>query len=166
MPCLVIIAGRSLPPNTWFSSQPGLGDPSFKPTPMPTARAYLAAAPLGTGLAGVFGGHNGSSFLSTNEVYDYSTNTWTSRASMPTARAYLAAAPLGTGKAGVFGGYNSGYLTTNQVYDYSTNTWASKAPMPTARNYLAAASLGDGLAGVFGGYNGSSYLSTNEVYSY
>jgi hypothetical protein len=120
MPCLVIIAGRSLPPNTWFSSQPGLGDPSFKPTPMPTARSNIAAASLGNSLAGVFGGSSSSgTFRATNEVYNYNTNTWASKAPMPTARSYLAAAPLGTGLAGAFGGSSSsGYLTVNEVYSY------------------------------------------------
>ena len=121
MPCLVIIVGKSLPPNTWFSSQSGLGDPSFKPAPMPTARTYLAAAPLEPGLAGVFGGFgSNNSYLPLNEVYNYSTNTWASRASMPTGRHGLAAASLGPGLAGVFGGRdNSGnHLATNEVYSF------------------------------------------------
>ncbi len=70
MPCLVIVVGNRRSPNTWYSSQPGLGDPSFKPAPMPTARNALAAAPLGNGLAGAFGGWNGN-LLATNEVYSY-----------------------------------------------------------------------------------------------
>ncbi|WP_353955082.1 Kelch repeat-containing protein [Thermus thermophilus] len=121
---------------------------------MPTARTALAAAPLGNGIAGVFGGNSSSSSqLQTNEVYSYATNTWSTRAPMPTARNYLAAASLGNGIAGVFGGNSSSssQLQTNEVYSYATNTWSTKAPMPTARAYLAAAPLGDGIAGVFGG---------------
>ncbi len=119
MPCLVIVIGARRPPNTWYSSRPGFGDPSFKPAPMPTPRSSLAAAPLGPGLAGVFGGFNGSSgVLATNEVYDYGTNTWASKAPMPTARNVLAAVSLGSGLAGTFGGGNSGFLTTNEVYLY------------------------------------------------
>jgi hypothetical protein len=117
MPCLVIVVGNRRPPNTWYSSQPEQGDPSFKPAPMPTPRARLAAASLGPGLAGAFGGYNGN-FLATNEVYNYGTNTWASRAPMPTPRAQLAAASLGPGLAGVFGGFRSGYLTANEVYSY------------------------------------------------
>jgi hypothetical protein len=119
MPCLVIVVRNRRPQNTWYSSQPGLGDPSFKPAPMPTARLGVAAAPLGLGLTGVFGGYNGS-YLRTNEVYDYNTNTWTSKAPMPTGRERLAAAPLGPGLAGVFGGFNigSGILAANEVYSY------------------------------------------------
>jgi hypothetical protein len=85
---------------------------------MPTARYAMAAASLGTGLAGVFGGYlNGS--LTANEVYDYNTNTWASRAPMPTARYYSAAASLETGLAGVFGGYDgSNRLNVNELYAY------------------------------------------------
>jgi hypothetical protein len=120
MPCLVIVVGSRRPPNTWYSSRPGLGDPSFKPAPMPTARYALAAAPLGSGLVGVFGGNDsGGSILSANEVYNHNTNTWASRAPMPTGRYYLAAAPLEPGLAGVFGGFNgTSHLGVNELYAY------------------------------------------------
>jgi hypothetical protein len=122
MPCLVIIVGSRRSPNTWYSSRTGYGDPSFKPTPMPTARHGMAAASLGPGLAGVFGGQLE---LNVNEVYNLTTNTWSTRANMPTGRHYLAAAPLGPGLVGVFGGYNNlqSNLVINEVYNHNTNTW-------------------------------------------
>jgi len=119
MPCLVIIVGSRRLLNTWYSSQPGLGDSSFKPTPMPTGRTHLAAAPLGVGVVGVFGGWGGSGTLPTNEAYSLDTNTWSTKAPMPTARAYLAAAELGDGVAGTLGGSGSGTgMNFNEVYLY------------------------------------------------
>jgi hypothetical protein len=164
MPCLVIIVGGRASLNTWYSSQPGLGDPRFKPASMPTVRWRLAAAPLGAGVVGAFGGFNGVYYRATNEIYDHSMNTWTTRASMPTARGEIAAAPLGLGLVGVFGGTRStDILVTTEVYNYFTNTWASRASMPTGRRGLAAAPLGPGLAGVFGGLPSGNLT---EVYDY
>jgi hypothetical protein len=118
MPCLVIIVGSRRPPNTWYSSRPGLGDPAFKPAPMPTARYGLAAASLEPGLAGVFGGDLATN-ASANEVYNLNTNTWASMAPMPTGRYYVAAAPLEPGLAGVFGGFNGANgLSVNELYSY------------------------------------------------
>ncbi len=165
MPCLVVIVGGRESLNTWYSSRPGLGNAAFKPAPMPTSRWRLAAAPLGAGLIGVFGGFDGTYYLATNEVYEYAANVWTTRASMPTARTYIAAAPLGPGLAGVFGAYGSGNPDVNEVYNYASNSWASRAPMPTGRHGLAAAPLGPGLAGVFGGFRAGA-LTRNEIYDH
>jgi N-acetylneuraminic acid mutarotase len=120
-------------------------------------------------LAGVFGGvGSATNYLTTNEVYNYNTNTWATKAPMPTGRYNLAAAPLGTGLVGVFGGYGPGdtRLATNEVYNYDTNTWATKAPMPTGRSRLSAASLGSGIAGTWGGESSSGSVNVNEVYAY
>jgi hypothetical protein len=138
---------------------------------MPTGRRELAAAPLGPGLVGVFGGFAGGA-LTQNEVYDYSANSWTVRASMPTARRFLTSAPLGPGLVGVFGGIGlyGDILATNEVYNHNANAWTTRVPMPTARFELAAGPLGSGLAGVFGGrhnlYNDLHVLPQNEAYDY
>jgi len=166
MPCVVIIVGSRRLPNTWYSSRPGQGDPSFKPAPMPTARRYLAATPLGPGLAGTFGGivHDAAA---NNEVYDFNANAWMVRAPLPTARYALAAAPLGPGLAGTFGGVNdTGYLAINEVYDFNSNSWSTRAPMPTFLNLATAAPLGPGLVGAFGGRGGGGSVATTYVYSY
>jgi hypothetical protein len=85
--------------------------------PIPTARHVLAAAPLGPGLAGVFGGYGGEA---RNEAYDYNANVWSVRAPLPTGRYSLAAVELGSGVAGVFGGWVSGSGVSNvtEIYLY------------------------------------------------
>ena len=55
---------------------------------MPTARMNAGAAVLG-GKLFVVGGHGGTAYLNTVEVYDPVANAWTSRTAMPTARAAL-----------------------------------------------------------------------------
>jgi hypothetical protein len=136
---------------------------------MPTARRFLAAAPLGLGLAGVFGGIGiYGDVLATNEVYNHNINAWATRAPMPTARFELAAAPLGSGLTGVFGGRPDLYssqndMSQNEVYDHYSDTWLTRAPMPTARSGAGAAELDYGVVAVVGGSSGGD---VNEIYVY
>jgi len=128
---------------------------------MPTARYLFGMAVIGGKLYAV-GGHNGSTYINTNEEYDPVFDTWTTKAVMPTVRAMLAAAAIG-GKLYAVGGYNAVSLNTNEEYDPITNTWAIKAVMPTARYDLAAAAIGGKLYAV-GGDNGVN-LDKNEEYN-
>jgi len=135
--------------------------------PMPTERSGLAAAEIGEKLYVVGGAHwrdTGLRYLSTLEVYDPATDTWTTKRSMPTGRERLAAAEIG-GKLYVVGGSNGmAYcLSTLEVYDPATDTWTTKCPMPRGRDALAAAEIGGKLY-VVGGWSGNGYLSTLEVY--
>lgn len=91
--------------------------------------------------------------LSTLEVFDPATNTWTTRAPMPQARGGLAAAAHG-GKLYVFGGEQwvpeQKVFADAWVYDPSKDRWQALPPMPTARHGLGAATLGDRIH-LFGG---------------
>lgn len=60
---------------------------------MPTARAAFAVTQANGKLYAI-GGSGGIGGLSSVDVYDPSTNTWTTIASMPTPRAHLAAEAL------------------------------------------------------------------------
>src|SRR5262249_12590832 len=95
----------------------------------------------------------------TVEIYDPTTNSWSTGAPMPTARTGLVAAAV-NGKVYAIGGLVNGplftgaptvcsiyyyvcytftMLNTLEIYDPVTNTWTAGAPMPTARGNLAAA---------------------------
>jgi hypothetical protein len=148
---------------------------------MPTARDELAVVaarcPFGSSATCIYaiGGWNGA-FLSTNEVFNPATNTWSSLAPMPTPREGLAGAaapcPGGTIAAGcvfVFGGdNNSGILNTVEVYRTWDNTWLTLPAMPTARTELAGASArclsgsGTCLYAIDGDTLGAGVLNTNE----
>jgi N-acetylneuraminic acid mutarotase len=136
---------------------------------MPTRRTGLAVAVVNKKIYAIGGFLHTSNdaprdYLSTNEVYDPSTDSWSTKAPMPTPRAFFAAAVVNN-KIYIIGGFNnSGHISTNEVYDPSTDTWSTKAPMPTARSNLAAAVVNNIIYAI-GGLNGSADLSTNEAYN-
>ena len=131
----------------------------------------MAAA--ANGMIYVFGGGYlcGSSvcYLSANEMYNPSTNVWTSEASMPTARMWGTAQAV-NGVIYVVGGYNGSYpsgLGTVEAYNPSTNSWTEESGMPTARSGLSSAVV-NGILYTIGGYTNASALTAsvaNEAYN-
>jgi N-acetylneuraminic acid mutarotase len=126
--------------------------------PLPTARGGAGVAVV-NGLFYVMGGGWGwdsaDSELKhrTIEVYNPTTNTWTTKAQHV----------VGVfGTAGSINGkiYSAGFaaltpvLTNAEVYDPATDTWASLSPMPTGR-YLVAGGVINGKLYVAGGTDAS-----------
>jgi hypothetical protein len=106
--------------------------------------------------------------VSTLEVFDPRSNTWTTRAPMPQARGGLAAAAHG-GKLYVFGGEqwvpDQKVFADSWVYDPSKDRWDAMPPMPTARHGLGAATLNNRIH-VFGGglqVGGNAASNVHEV---
>jgi hypothetical protein len=87
---------------------------------MPTARDGLAAA-IVSGKIYAIGGANSTGYLNTVEVYDPSSDSWSTAASMPTARAGLAVIPV-DGKI-----YAIGDRRKNSA---AVNLWKSMIPVP------------------------------------
>lgn len=79
-------------------------------------------------------GNNGPKFISSAEVYNPSTNTWTKLASMSAARGCFRTEVI-NGKIYAIGGYDgsSKYLSSTEVYDPSTNVWTTLTPMSTGK---------------------------------
>ena len=163
--CIIVdkpVSGASAVGNTWA-----------KRAPMPTARGGLGVAAVngkiyaigGTDLTQRIsgGGYDSGGVVGTNEEYDPSTDTWTTKAPMPTPEAFFAIAVCHN-RIYCIGGNNNGFFRVNQVYDPSRHTWETKAPMPTARSDLQANVL-DGKIYCIGGRT-ISWVSTgvNEVY--
>jgi hypothetical protein len=90
-------------------------------------------------------------WLADVEVYDPTTDTWTTRAPMPTARMGHGAATH-DGKIYAIGGWNGALLGTCEEYDPATDTWTAKSPMPTVRYMVPCATVG-GLVHAIAGYN-------------
>lgn len=140
-----------------------------KGTPMPTPRGALTATAVGTKVYAIGGAKNPSystpelrptvpvENVATNEVYDTTTNTWSSKRPMLTARNHHGAALI-DGKIYVVGGRIgstfiiglSTNVTTNEGYDVSKDTWSSVLGMPTARSGVGVAVV-DGRMHVLGG---------------
>ena len=129
---------------------------------MNTPRVGLAAAVSG-GKIYVFGGYGKPSgyqgrYLSSGEVYDPASNSWSSVASMNSARYGLAAASTANGLIYLIGGKNSSAYppSYNEEYIPSSNTISNIAGLPSGqRSELAAVSLNSGseLIYVLGGGN-------------
>jgi hypothetical protein len=144
-----------------MSSIPG---PWSTGTPMPTARQAPAGA-LAGGLFYVMGGNTGSAVTGVVEVYNSSSNSWTSAAQMLTPRSDLGADTI-NGIIYAAGGSDasSSALDTLEAYDPNTNTWTTKASMPTARADLAVVALYGLLYAIGGRGVDGSPLTTVEAY--
>jgi hypothetical protein len=152
---------------------------------MSVPRRWAVAAPLPDGRALVAGGvyDDGDPygpgqlhFLSSAEVFDPSTNTFSSAGigSMSVPREGAVAAPLPDGRVLVAGGfYNDGttyhFLSSAEVFDPATNTFSSAGigSMSVPRTYGVAAPLPDGRVLVGGGASDlfENPLSSAEVFN-
>lgn len=142
--------------------------------PMPTPRLWLSF-----GIAAcenkifVIGGNNGengyTNYLSTNEVYDPSTDTWETKTPMPTSREWVEANVV-DGKIYVISGVTDNYSSirthVNEVYDPATDSWTEKQPVPFAV-IKGASAVVDNKSYLIGGlFNSSSSFNaiSNQIY--
>lgn len=133
-------------------------------TSMPTARQAPAGATDG-GFFYVMGGNTGSGVTGVLEVYNFSSNSWTSAAPMLTPRSDLGADTINGVIYAAGGSDSSGpALATLEAYDPTTNTWAAKASMPTPRADLAVVALHGLLYAIGGRGADGSPLATVEAY--
>ncbi|MDI3286302.1 kelch repeat-containing protein, partial [Polyangium sp. 15x6] len=105
--------------------------------------------------------------LTSAEIFDPATDTWTLVAPMATSRKGHAAALLPSGKVLVTGGVleGQGVITSAEIYDPATDTWATVAPLNEARWYHVMTALPSGRVMVSGGRTGGlNYLSSVEIY--
>jgi hypothetical protein len=114
-------------------------------------------------------------FLSLNEQFDLSSNSWVFKKAMPTPRydfaitAYQNKIYCIGGKIGIDKNANQYVLSgVNEVYDPATDTWETKAPMPTRRSGVDA-NVVNGKIYLIGGQIQSSIFdislcNLNEVY--
>jgi N-acetylneuraminic acid mutarotase len=121
----------------------------------------------------VIGGNSGPSgytnYLSTNEVYDPSTDSWETKEPMPTAREWMDANVV-DGKIYVIGGvadsFSSMLTPVNEVYDPATDSWTTLQPAPIAIDSYASAVLNNKIY-VMGGlsHNDTYGWQANQIYN-
>jgi N-acetylneuraminic acid mutarotase len=134
------------------------------------ARGFATATLLANGEVLVAGGTaNGAvaGALSSAELYDPTSNSWSPAGSMVTGRWSATAMLLPSGRVLVAGGEdaNSNDLSSAELYDPVSNTWSSAGSMANPRAYQTATLLKNGQVLVTGGRdaNGNS-LSSAELY--
>ncbi len=123
------------------------------------ARGGVVAASAGNKIL-FAGGSNIHGFSKTVDIYDVTTNVWTT-AQLSQARFELTAASAGN-KILFAGGYLDDYssVSTVDIYDVSTNTWTT-AHLSEARSHLSAASAGTKI--FFAGGSPSDYIYSKTV---
>jgi N-acetylneuraminic acid mutarotase len=107
-------------------------------------------------------------YLSSVEVYDPSTNAWTTLPSMSTAR-YSFQTQVIDGKIFAIGGISSSNivlssLSSAEVYDPTLKTWTTLSSMSTTRQYFKTGVI-DGKIIAIGGMSKATTLSSAEIYN-
>ena len=142
-----------------------------------TVRAGPVAAPLPDGKVLIAGGYAPGGYLSSADIYNPVTQTFSLAGhSMATPRAVAAAAPLPGGEVLIAGGQNGSNLgptalTSVETYDPSTGTFGNYFSNTLARPRYGevAAALPSGQVLIAGGFvsdnsfNGGEYLSSAEL---
>ncbi len=146
---------------------------TFSPTgSMGGIRYAHVATLLPNGMVFVAGGNDTSTYpgtsLTSAELYDPATETFSATGSMGTARGGgHTATLLPNGEVLVAGGgNNSGSLASAELYDPATGTFSATGSMSTARFVYTATLLTNGKVLVAGGFNNTDgHLASAEVYS-
>lgn len=147
---------------------------------LPVALSNYTATLLANGNVLVVGGNTPTGTYSipvsqnTAELYDASTNTWSTVATLTTPRSSHSATLLASGKVLVAGGLNlqlgatagsqtSTKLASAELYDPATNSWTPAANLTTTRYGHTSITLGNGRAMVIAG-TAPNYAKNAEIY--
>lgn len=133
---------------------------------MTARRAGHTATLLPNGKVLIAGGMTGDGGnLSSTEIFDPTTNTFTSSENMTVTRAGHTATLLPNGKVLIAGGYNGDYLNSAELYDPATGKFTQIGKMVTPRSDHIATLLNNGKVLLAGGVGvGWTFLADAELY--
>ena len=136
------------------------------PRPWPPPGASTPAPTLNDGKILVVGGREGTNPLATAELYDRSTNAWTSAGSMAAPRFRHSATLLPDGKVLIVGGQDTDatFLATAELYDPATNAFMAGRVAGRRPRQPPATLLENGKVLVAGGYSASKFYNSAELY--
>jgi hypothetical protein len=97
-----------------------------------------------------------------SELYDPTSNTWSTTGSLNTARYFHTAVLLKTGKVLAVGG--AGPLNSCELYSPTTGKWTNAASTNAGRYLNTTTLLADGKVLVAGGANGKYPVNSAEIY--
>ncbi len=139
-----------------------------------TGRYWHTASLLRNGKVLVTGGYDYQNnlpvYLSSSELYNPSTRTWSATGPLIQARSQHTATVLPNGKVLIAGGINNGFGTSSaELYDPVTGAFAATGNLNVPRWSHTATILAGGLVLVAGGdtgyaFNGGTTVSTCELY--
>jgi uncharacterized delta-60 repeat protein len=153
-----------------LSITPVQATPSWTATgSLNTGRAIHSAELLPNGKVLIAGGRTidgkGGEYLSSAELYNPNTGTWSATGSLNTERANATATLLPNSKVLAVGGKNeNGVLNSAELYDSTVGTWVNSSTMSTMRWRHTATLLGNGKVLVTGGSPNVGFLATAELY--
>lgn len=108
------------------------------------------------------GGSSVNEVLSSCEIYDPNTGTWTVTGSMNEPRRYHKAVLLANGKVLIAGGDR--FPSSAEIYDPATESWNTVGPLTVDRYDFQMQALPDGKVLVTGGLKGDDAVSTTETF--
>src|ERR1700722_4739993 len=135
--------------------------------PMSVDRVGHSLTLLTDGTALAAGGYEGTNtVLSSAEIYNPGSGTWTATSPLNTGRIYHTATLLQNGKVLLAGGLPPGSapLSSAEIFDPATGMFTATGSMSSARYGHAAALLPDGKVLVAGGEGATNMLASAELY--
>lgn len=162
---VLIVGGRTTSVQS-LSEQydPTGGTFAFGSVPNTQAREGHTATLLSTGKVLIVGGYNGTSYLSTAELFD-GISASAATGSMAAPRGYHTASLLSSGKVLVAGGATSSTANLSTAELFTTSSFAATGSLSAVRAYHTATTLGSGAVLIAGGRNASAVVSTTELFN-